>query len=58
MRAVVTMHTHGPNYECARYEYGPSPPKDTLLVVYLVHGISWMLSCLGGRRVVLLRAMC
>ena len=27
VRAVVTMHTHGPNYQCARYEYGPSPPK-------------------------------
>ena len=31
VRAVVTMYTHGPNYQCARFEYGPSPPKDTLL---------------------------
>ena len=39
VRALVTMHTHGPNYQCARYEYGSIPPKDTLLV-YLVPGIS------------------
>ena len=39
VRAVVIMHTHGPNYQCARYEYGPSPPQDTLLVS-LVPGIS------------------
>ena len=39
VRAVVTVHTHGPNYQCSRYEYGSIPSKDTLLV-YLVPSIS------------------
>ena len=31
VRAVVTMHTNGPNYQCARYEHGSIPPKGALL---------------------------
>ena len=75
---------HGPNYQSARYEYGSTPPKVTLLectwyLVSLVDAfvrgcttcrvaaydvpidacyLSWMLSCVGVRRVVLLCAMC
>ena len=40
VRAVVTIHTHGPKYQSAKYEYGRSPPNDALLVAYLVPGIS------------------
>ena len=34
------MHTHCHNYQCVRYECDPSPPKDTLLIVCLIPGIS------------------
>ena len=37
---VSLVDAHGPNYQCARCEYGPSPPKDTLLIVYLLPAIS------------------
>ena len=42
VRAVVAMHIHGPNYQCAWYKHDPSPLKDTLLVVY------WYLVSLAG----------
>ena len=31
MSKVRHILIHGPNYQCARYEYGSAPPRDTLL---------------------------